>query len=621
MCGFFGWFGTNPNLEKNIINYVSDSLKHRGPDDEGISYGSNYLMGFRRLSILDLTHAANQPFSSDDGRYHLVFNGEIYNFQDLIELLPSEYLPLKSSSDTEVLFKLLIYKRENALQYLNGMFAFSFIDTKSNTCIIARDRLGVKPLYYSVEKGTFYFASELPSLLKFGLEKTINKVALNQFIRFGQINAPATIFNNIQKLEPGSYLSFSLNKVSNVISIPWWNLNVEEDNDKTEQKWLEEIDEMIFNATKIRLISDVPLGVFLSGGIDSSLIAHYTSIQSISNKPIALSVKFDDKEYNEFQVAQKVAKAKGLELIPISITESDLNQIEIALNNLGEPFTDSSILNQYNLSKEARKHATVFLTGDGGDESFAGYSEYIYSKRIDNLLPHVSMFSKTLYPILSKFLSDDNNLKQQLSKLALGPHLVGTAIRINHQEPLLKALIKKEFMVDETEILSEVYAQWSKSEGLPFTKRLQLFDLKNYLEPDVLVKVDRATMLNSIESRSPFLDYRIVELAMQIPTKYNVYDGLGKQLLRKLAAKNLPEEVCKLPKKGFGLPYRKWLTDDVKKQLIALNKVNNHGFWSNEVFIKIVDNGDSYKYDYYSIFWRIWIFEIWYANCFLVAKN
>lgn len=617
MCGLFGWLGSNPNFKDVVYQNISDAMHHRGPDDDGITWGSNYMLGFKRLSILDLSHAGHQPFSSEDGRYHLVFNGEIYNYKDLIDLLPLDCLPLKSNSDTEVLFKLLILKKENILSFLNGMFCFVFIDSKLNTCLIARDRLGVKPLFYSLVNGTFYFASELPSLLKFGIKRKINNISLNQYIRFGQINAPSTIYENIFKLEPGSYLSIPLNDVHHYKCTAWWELDIIENVQKEEGKWLKEIDDLLFDATKIRLVSDVPVGIFLSGGIDSSLIAHYTSIQSISNKPIALSVKFDDKEYNEFQVAQKVAKAKGLELIPISITESDLDQIEISLNNVGEPFTDSSILNQYNLSKEARKHATVFLTGDGGDESFAGYSEYIYTKKIDNLLPHVSMFSKALYPILSKFLSDDNNLKQQLSKLALGPDLVGTAIRINHQEPLLKALIKKEFMVHETEILSEIYTQWSKSEGLPLTKRLQLFDLKNYLEPDVLVKVDRATMLNSIESRSPFLDYRIVELAMKIPTRYNVYDGLGKQLLRKLASKNLPEEVCKLPKKGFGLPYRKWLTDDVKKQLIALNKINNHGFWENEIFFKIVENGDSDKYDYYSIFWRIWMFELWYANCYL----
>jgi asparagine synthase (glutamine-hydrolysing) len=615
MCGFYGYIG--PSINQSNIDLVSNAIHHRGPDDSGLEFGDSFLLGFRRLSILDLSQAGHQPMVSADGRYKLVFNGEIYNYFELKRYLSDNDLPLKGNSDTEVLFKLLIKKGVETLPLLNGMFSFVFIDLFLNEYIIARDRLGVKPLYYALFNKVLYFASELPSLLFFGLEKKISSVGLNQYIRFGQIAPPLTIYENIYKLKPGHYIKGCLSETSNVIQVSWWDLPLDENFNNSEETWLREIDDLLFDATKIRLVSDVPVGIFLSGGIDSSLIAHYASKQDAYSKPIALCVKFSNSEFDEYEFANLIAESKGLKLFPIDVNASGLNEIHVATNNVGEPFTDSSIINQFFLSKAAKKYATVFLTGDGGDEAFAGYNEYLFCNRFKSVFPFLIPVAQFATRNLGFLLMDDNNLKQQISKLSVGNKYFGTAVRINYQEPLLKSLLKKEHLLNDVDILKDVWESWDRTKGLSLIKRLQVFDYKNYLEPDVLVKVDRATMANSIESRSPFLDYRIVELAMKIPTHYNINNGLGKQLLRKLVKKHLPDKLSGLPKKGFGLPYRNWLTIERKKELISLSRLNDHGFWDNEVFLKIVENADSLRYDYYSIFWRIWMFEIWYSKSYL----
>lgn len=620
MCGFYGVIGDDFLVNDHLKYNLSKTIHHRGPNDEDEVNGINFFLGFKRLSILDLTEAGKQPFVSKDGRYYLVFNGEIYNYLDLSSILPDKYLPLNGNSDTEVLFNLLIWKGVKALPLLNGMFSFVFFDQVSNTAIVGRDRLGVKPLFYSFYKNSFYFSSELPSLMEFGLPKEIDFLSLNNFIRFGQINSPRTIFKDIFKLEPGSFMALSMDNLSISEPTKWWDFPYEENYSYSENQWLDKIDELLFNATEIRMISDVPVGIFLSGGIDSSLIAHYSSIQSKATKPIAVSVRHSENSFNEFNVAQIVANSKNIDLVGVDVVADNLAYLKDSLTNIGEPFTDSSILNQYQLAKAAKKFATVFLSGDGGDESFAGYDEYVYATKYRSALNILSHISKPIYPLASRLLKDDFNFKQQLSKLAIGPQNFGTSLRINYNEPLLLSLLRPEYRVSDFALLDGLFKTWSKSEHLPFTKRLQILDFTNYLEPDVLVKVDRATMLNSIECRSPFLDFRLVELALKIPTKFNVKNGHGKYLLRQLAKRHLPKEVVNLPKKGFGVPYRKWLTSDVKNEFIELHRKNNHNFWNPIALSHIVANAEKANYDYYSIFWRLWVFELWFSQCFSNEK-
>lgn len=613
MCGFCGCIGKHDIVDYSYLKTINDTLNHRGPDSSGMFKDENFVLAFRRLSIIDLSEQGNQPMSSDDGRYKLVFNGEIYNYKSLIKFIDNKK-NLKTKSDTEVLLRLLIQKKEEALYMLNGMFSFVFIDTLNNEFIMARDRLGIKPLFYSFFNNVLYFSSELPTLLKFNIPKKLNLVSLNRFIRFGQINSPDTIYDKVFKLDPGSCIIGNSKSLNKVIKKKWWQINVEEDYSLNQKIWIDKVDEILFDATKLRLISDVPTGIFLSGGIDSSLVAHYSSIQNEFEKPKAFTVKFDNEDYNEFNVAHKVAKSKNLELISLNIDYNSLDDINKFFMNVGEPFSDSSLLNQYNLANKSKNFATVFLSGDGGDEAFAGYSEYLFAFNNRRKLNFISSMLKFFPKRFFNFLNDDYNFKQQLSKLNLGSKYLGTSLRINHQEPLLKSLLKTENIISDKIILEPIYEIWNSTKKLNFIKRLQILDYKNYLEPDILVKVDRATMANSIECRSPFLDHRVIELAMNIPIKYNMSNGSGKNILRNLASRYLPNEITNLPKKGFALPYRSWLNNNKKLQLYDLIRSNGHNLWNEDTINLIIKNADSKRYDYYSVFWRIWSFEIWFKN-------
>jgi asparagine synthase (glutamine-hydrolysing) len=310
-----------------------------------------------------------------------------------------------------------------------------------------------------------------------------------------------------------------------------------------------------------------------------------------------------------------VAADKKIELVPIEVNVKDLRDLSKVHKNIGEPFGDSSIVNQFYLSAEARKHATVFLSGDGGDEAFAGYPEYIKTFNNSGLGSLLGFIGPFVYPVFNALMKKDSNFKQQLSKMAIGSDYLGAGIRNNFQEPVLLKLLNKKYRLSEKTITEQIFSNWDETKGLPLVKRMQLFDYKNYLEPDVLVKVDRATMANSIESRSPFLDYRLVELGLKIPNRHNVNKVQGKLLLRKLASKHLPKVVTESPKKGFSLPFKQWVNDDIRHQLIKLNKDNGHDIWDAETFRYVVMLPFE-SYDIYTIFWRVWMFEIWYREIF-----
>jgi len=612
MCGFWGLIGAS--VENKLADKLQSSLYHRGPDQGKVLNTDKYAFGFRRLSILDLSALGIQPMLSKDGKYVLIFNGEIYNYKELLNSLPEEYRQdIVGHSDSAVLLQYLRWKGEHAFNKLNGMFAFCFMNIETGDFYIVRDRFGVKPLFYSVQNNHLYFASELSTLLEFGFSLEINVAALNQYVRMGNVMTPNTIYNNIHSLIPGHALKGNLKNLNSVNLIQWYKLFVEENRTNTEKKWLDQIDELLFDATSLRLVADVPVGLFLSGGIDSSLVAAYAS-KSLERKPLALTIKFNETDSSEYILAEEIAKHLNLSHKLFTLGSGNLNDVEKSLFNLGQPFNDSSIINQFNLSEMARKEAIVFLTGDGGDEAFAGYVEYSKVYGMQHKLPLMSSISQIAYPFVKNFIADNKNVKQQLSKLALGQEYLGTAIRMNYQEPLLVKLMNKKYRLDPESFASEQYKDWHRTKGFNLVKRMQYYDYKNYLEPDVLTKVDRATMAHSIEARSPFLDYRIVELGLSIPTKFNLNGNEGKILLRKLAGRYLPESIVNAPKKGFGLPYRSWIDEKIKENLRKILKENNHDFWDMSKIDFIIKNADQNDYDYDGIFWRIWMFELWFKK-------
>ncbi|MDQ6761112.1 MAG: asparagine synthase-related protein, partial [Bacteroidota bacterium] len=313
------------------------------------------------------------------------------------------------------------------------------------------------------------------------------------------------------------------------------------------------------------------------------------------------------------EIAKTVAEKIGLELLTIKVKALNLKNSDVADSNIGEPYSDSSLINQYYLSKEARKYATVFLTGDGGDEAFAGYNEYVSAFNKKNLFALTGFFSQHLDKFINPLLDNDANFAQQLSKLNLGFPGLGKAIRNNFNDPILQKVLNPKYKLPTDKISSQVSSFWNETEHLSFIKKMQYLDYKNYLEPDVLVKVDRATMLNSIEARSPFLDYRLVELAFQIPEKHNIRGTMGKQLLRKLAEKHLPASVTRSPKRGFGLPIREWINDETIAALKQLHKKNNHDFFDEDILNKYVFQKNT-KRDLSGLHWKIRMFEEWYSN-------
>lgn len=610
MCGFFGYIG------KNKADYdefeLSASLIHRGPDDEGLIKKNNFLLGFRRLSILELSSKGHQPMSRFNTN-HICFNGEIYNYKEIKSYLKNPDKKFTGNSDTEVLLELLIEKKENCLNLLNGMFCFAYVDEESEDFIIARDRLGVKPLYYSIQDNVIFFASELPTLLKFGLKKEIDLLALNRYIHFGHITPPLTIYKNIFKLEPGHFIKGKISNPTGITIQKWWDLPYQTNTNQTESAWLKNIDDLLSDSVKIRLMADVPIGLFLSGGIDSSLVAYYSAKQSTYQKPKAFSVIFDEDDYSEFKIAKTVADHIGLQLTTIKVNTLNIKDPNIADRNIGEPYSDSSLINQYYLSKEARKYATVFLTGDGGDEAFAGYNEYVTMFNQKQKLIPIGFSIKYISKLIPLFINEDKNFAQQLSKLSMGYPEMGKAIRNNYNDPILKNLLNDKYKLSDKEISHQVTSFWNETEQLDIIKRMQYLDYKNYLEPDVLVKVDRATMLNSIEARSPFLDYRLVEQGLQIPNNFNIKGNKGKMLLRKLAEKHLPPSVTQATKKGFGLPVKEWINETIINSLKDLHKKNNHDFFDESMLNKYLFQKSSGR-DLSALFWKIWMFEEWYKT-------
>ena len=591
---------TNKNFSKDEVKRKLETIVFRGPDHTGITQKEDLTLGHLRLSILDLDVRSNQPMEFES--YSIVFNGEIYNFQEIRkELIDKGYL-FTTTGDTEVLLKGFKEWGAAIVPKLNGMFAFAIYNTLNNQIFCSRDRLGVKPFYYSWNNGEFEACSQLRPICQ---HKKINEKAVSMYLDCTYIPSPYTIYEDVYKLPPGNNMIVDLNNNEIVIE-EYWNLKPSTDSGLTYDEAIVELQGLLKNAVKIRLQSDVPFGSFLSGGIDSALI---TSIAAeISEEPIrTFSIGFQDPKYDESKIAAQYAYLLNtVHTETICKPEDVLEMLPKLIQVYDEPFGDSSALPSLLLNKVTKQYVTMALSGDGGDESFLGYN-------------HFDWVQKFKYLLKVPFW-----LRVGLSKLLVGGILKSKTEPIKR---IFNTKSKNDFIsgifVGYNSIVKNRDLRWlSNYEGYKYWSK-DLFqatadlNIKLWLENDSNVKVDRASMAYSVEVRSPFLDYRIIEFARTLPVSYRYQKGRKKKILRDILKQYIPEEVFDQPKRGFAVPIGQWIRKELKEEFMLnlsddfLNQVPNLNV---DKFKKMFEQHLNDKADYSSYIWRVYVLSKWYQE-------
>lgn len=580
MCGITGIVAFNLIGKFNKINITQATmaLEKRGPDFQDIYTDEWVGLGHRRLSIIDTSNIAHQPMWDEHRRYCIVFNGEIFNFQELRHELMQKDYTFFSQSDTEVLLKLYIDQKEKALNKLNGFFAFCIYDVQEQSFFIARDRFGVKPLLYTFDEDKFIFASEMKSMLHYGIEKEIDYTSLNIYLQLNYIPAPDTIFTQVKKLLPGHYAHVKDRKltIQQYYSIPY-NAQQAENTALTYEEAQQKFATLLEAAVQRRLMADVPLGAFLSGGIDSSVV---TALASRHTKDLhTFSIGFrDEKFFDETHYARLVAKHFGTSHTVFSLTNDDLYaHVHNILNYLDEPFADSSAIAVYILSKETRKHATVALSGDGADELLAGYNKHAAFNRIinkglsENLVTALLPLWKALPQSRSNPLA---NKARQLRRFAEGMkqsprnrywQWAGYATHADAANMLLRqtpAAEEQAYEARRQQILKHLPEHHESINDILLT------DMLLVLPNDMLTKVDLMSMANGLEVRSPFLDYELVNFAFTLPAAYKINPALRKRVVQDAFRSVLPAELYNRPKKGFEVPLLKWFRREMKSLIV-----------------------------------------------------
>lgn len=589
MCGIVGYYTSQFTARyRDSLPQATKTLSKRGPDDSGLYFDDDngVGLGHRRLSIIDLSPTGHQPMASLDGSRTIVFNGEIYNFSSVREELVACGHVFKGTSDTEVVLSAFIQWGPDCLDKFIGMFAFAIWDASKKELFIARDRLGIKPIYYCHTNNAFLFASELKALMAFApFERQIDAASFHLYLHYQYIPAPRTIFENTFKLEPGSYLILSNGKLAKK---QWWTLpgmNPEPvlSNPMAEEDALAELDYLLTQSVSDRLISDVPLGALLSGGIDSSIVV--ALMQKVNRDPVkTFSIGFKEEGYNEAPWAKKIARHLGTDHTELTVSSADaLSVIPQLPETYDEPFADSSAIPTFLVSQLTREWVTVALSGDGGDEQFAGYVRYWMTETMSKGLRRM--------PVCFR-----NQLKRHLSSLPISKlSRLYTTIR-----PCLPQRLQVENFQDKWQKvvaqltqtnLSELYrmtvciwphpdilkltglappsssyeAVFDSTQHLETLRRLMLVDQHTYLPDAMLTKVDRASMAASLEVRVPLLDHRVVDFTSQLPASLCYRQGKGKYLLAKLLSKYVPQHLIDRPKMGFGVPIAQWLKKELKE--------------------------------------------------------
>lgn len=629
MCGICGvnYFDRERKVSELEVRQMCDVIRHRGPDDDGWVTRNNFGIGMRRLSIIDL-FTGRQPISNEDGSIWIVFNGEIYNHLELRDELIKRGHTFLTKTDTESIVHAYEEYGEDCPSKLNGMFGFAILDLKKQTLFLARDRLGIKPLYYYHDSNKFAFGSELKSILQIeDIPREVDLRALDIYLTFEYIPSPYSIFEKIRKLPPGHSLTL---KDGRVTIKEYWDLKFDE-RDVSEEELCEQLIDLFQDAVKIRLMSDVPLGAFLSGGIDSSAIVAMMS--RVMDRPVkTFSIAFKEDTYDESRYSNEVAKHFKTEHHVEVIDPNALELTEKLVGFLDEPFGDFSIFPTYLVSKMARKHVTVSLSGDGGDELFAGYDTYIADKaaRAYERIPG-ALRRSLIEPLLDRIPPTDKKkgLVNRAKRFVEGMHLPADLEHARWMIFLQEAEKSRLYSRDVQDVLNgtdsfEFIRRYFRHVKTTDSLNRQLYaDIKTYLVDDILVKVDRMSMATSLEARVPFLDHRFVEFTGTIPSRLKLQGKNTKYLLKKAMGAILPREILNRGKEGFSIPIKNWLKGDLKTLMLDVlhpEKVKNEGFFNADYIEQLKNEHLSGKENHSHRLWALMVFEIW-QELYLRGEN
>lgn len=627
MCGICG-FVSRQDRNLTQLKEMNDTMYHRGPNDSGeeiYALGKGYCAGFaqRRLSILDLSTLGHQPMHSENKRISIIFNGEIYNFAELKEEM-SDY-SFRSNCDTEVIIAAYLKWGISCVERFNGMFAIALLDRDKDEVYLVRDRIGKKPLYYWLKDGNIVFASELKPIMKYPeFEKTIDKNVISRYLYQQYINAPDTIFENVHKMEAGSILRFTLGKVE---TWKYWNISdiyrINKANPVTDYgQAKEELKALLKKATASRMIADVPLGSFLSGGYDSSLITAIA--QEHSKEPVkTFSIGFHEDRYNEAKYAKAVAEYLGTNHTEMYIDESQMfDLVESIPKYYDEPFADSSQIPTMLVSALAKEHVTVVLSGDGGDEFYCGYNIYEKVAQAQKLdLAGGLIHGFTQLPLLNK-----TQIAQKLPfkmRVIVNNRNKETKTQFGISDYIINAQAMVKNNGEELPCHYEIENKYGEKD---WQIRRMLLDMDTYLPGDILCKVDRASMKYSLEARCPILDKEVMEYSYRLPHEFKYYRGHKKHILKDIAFDYIPKELLDRPKVGFGVPLDKWLRGPLKEQLLSYSEkdyLERQGIFNAEYVYKMIrkymktgDGGPSTGANYSKLCWSFYIFEQWYQYYF-----
>ena len=616
MCGITGILNFNPldNVRLDMLKNMTDSINHRGPDDEGHYLNNNLGLGFKRLSIIDLK-SGHQPLSNFNKSIWITFNGEIYNFKDLRDDLIKKKYVFNTNSDTEVIVNLYEEYGEKCTEFLRGMFAFVIWDDNKKKLFAARDRLGIKPFFYYLDNEKLIWGSEIKSILKSNIKTKINFKGLDQYITYGHTLKNTSIYKNISKLEPGTSFSVSPFKSSKIKFNKYWNLEYRPDFSKSQSDFEEEIRFITNESIKMRMISDVPLGAFLSGGVDSSSVV--ASMSSLSSKPIkTFSIGFKEQKFNELKYANIVAKKYNTDHHELIVEPKSIDLLPELVKSYDEPFGDSSAIPTYYLSKFTKEHVTVALSGDGGDELFAGYSSYNNMLKLHNR-PFNNKLINSFISGFHKICPDHINLKKWAYYFSIESKNIGAHLGIfkpYEKNNLYNNKLKSQLNHYQSE--SEKIKLLNSYNG-DFISKMQQLDMNTYLVDDILTKVDRASMSNSLEVRVPLLDHKLVELSARIPSNFKINNNDQKIIFKNAFKKMLPTEILTHKKQGFTVPVSMWfrenLRDYVGDTLLTNNTKLSTYFKSKEIH-KIVNNHNKGMRDYSAKIWSLLFLEEWMKN-------